>query len=458
MAEWYARDTSRKIKSAFLAKGNSGKPMSHQAPYGFVKDPNDKHKWLVDPVAATVVKRIFSMSIDSMGPWSIAEKLHNDKVECPAYYLGSRGIGPRKNDYDKEHPYGWSYVTVGAMLSRLEYCGHTVNFKGETAHFKEKKWKRKPPETWKVFENTHEAIISPETFATVQRLRETVRRTNEIGEANPLTGIVYCADCGRKMYNKSYGKSNYYNCQTYKIGANKFAELCTAHHIQSKSIRELILDALRRTSGYIRDHESEFVELVRERTTFLHGESVKSSKKQLAKNERRIAELDKLIVSIYEDKVKGILPEERFVIMSGGYEREQAELKEQTSTLQSALDSYNGDTASAEKFIKLVQRYTQFDELTTVMLNELVDKVIVHEGEWSEGRNPMTNKGMGTRRQHVEVFLKYIGDLEIPDTRTPEEIEAEIAAVEKAERQLTQGRESRRRYVAEGPKKKRKHA
>jgi DNA invertase Pin-like site-specific DNA recombinase len=333
MAEWYARDTSRKIKSAYAAKGNSGKPMSNQTPYGFIKDPNDKHHWLIDPEAAVIVKRIFRMAIDGMGPWAIAEKLHDEKVECPAYYLGTRGIGPRKGDYDKEHPYGWNYNTVGTMLSRLEYCGHTVNFKGEVSHFKDKKWKRNPPEMWKIFENTHEAIISPETFATVQRLRETVRRPNNKGEANPLTGIVYCADCGRKMYNKRHGISDYYQCQTHKIGANKFAELCSPHHIKSSAVREIILDALRRTSGYIREHETGFIELVREKSTFLHGETVKANKKQLAKNERRIAELEKLIFSIYEDKVKGLLPEERFAIMAKAYEQEQADLKTQTATL-----------------------------------------------------------------------------------------------------------------------------
>jgi DNA invertase Pin-like site-specific DNA recombinase len=271
MAEWYARDTSRKIKSAYASKGNSGKPMSNQAPYGYVKDPNDKNHWLVDTEAAAIVKRIFCMAIDGMGPWAIAEKLHDEMVECPAYYLGSRGIGPRKTDYDKEHPYGWCYNTVGTMLSRLEYCGHVVNFKGEVSHFKEKRWKRNPPETWKIFENAHEAIISPETFTTVQRLRETVRRPNNKGEANPLTGIVYCVDCGRKMYNKRHGNSDYYVCQTHKIGANKFAELCTPHHIKSSAVRELILDALRRTSGYIREHETEFIELVIKKATFLHG-------------------------------------------------------------------------------------------------------------------------------------------------------------------------------------------
>jgi hypothetical protein len=432
--------------------------MSNQAPYGFIKDPNDKTRWLVDPEAAAIVKRVFRMAIDGMGPWAIAEKLHDDKVECPAYYLGTRGIGPRKTNYDKEHPYGWNYNTVGVMLSRLEYCGHTVNFKGEVAHFKAKKWKRNPPEMWKVFENTHEAIITPETFATVQKLRETVRRPNNKGESNPLTGIVYCADCGRKMYNKRHDKSDYYVCQTHKIGANKFAELCTAHHVQSAAVRELILDALRRTSGYIQEHETEFIELVREKSAIQHGETVKSSKKQVVKNERRITELEKLIFSIYEDKVKGLLPEERFAIMAKAYELEQADLKTQTATLISELDTYNEVTESAEKFIELVQRFTRFDELTTVMLNELVDKVVVFEGEWSEGVNPVTKRNIGTRRQRIEVYLKYIGDLEIPDLRTPEEIAAEYAAVEKAEKRLTQLRENRRRYVAGEAKKRTKPA
>ena len=259
------------------------------------------------------------------------------------------------------------------------------------------------------------------------------------------------------MYNKRYDKSDTYNCSTHKFGEHKFDDMCTPHHIKSSAVREIILDALKRTSGYVREHEKDFIELVREKSALLHGESVKSSKKLIAKNERRIAELDKLIVSIYEDKVKGVLPEERFVIMAANYEREQADLKSQTAALQSELDAYNADTTNAEKFIGIVRKFTRFDELTTVMLNELVDRVIVHEGEWSEGKNPATGRGIGTRRQHVEVFLKYIGDLAIPDTRTPEEIAAEIITIEKAEQRLAKGRENRRRYVAgEAKTRKRK--
>jgi DNA invertase Pin-like site-specific DNA recombinase len=328
MAEFYARDTSRKIKSVVKAKGNSGKPLASQPPYGYIKDTDDKNKWRVDPEAAAIVKRIFNMVIDGMGPWTIAEKLHADKVECPAHYLGSRGIGSHKNIYDKEHPYSWSNTMIRQMLSKQEYLGHVCNFKGEKANFKSKKYTRKPREEWVIFENVHEPIISQETFDTVQRLRATNRRVNNVlGESNPLTGIVFCADCGRKMYNKRFDKSDTYNCSTHRFGVNKFEEMCTPHHIKSSAVREIILSALRRTSGYVREHEGRFIELVREKSALRYSETVKSGKKQIAKNERRIAELDKLIVSIYEDKVKGILPEERFVIMAAAYEREQAELK-----------------------------------------------------------------------------------------------------------------------------------
>jgi hypothetical protein len=458
MAEWYARDTSRKIKSSVNAKGNAGKPLASQPPYGYIKSAEDKTRWLVDPEAAAVVKRIFQMVIDGMGTWAIAERLHAEKVECPSYYLAMRGIGSHQNRYDKDHPYSWSYTMVGQMLKRQEYLGHTVNFKTERKNFKSKKFSHRPLEDWKVFPNTHEAIIDQKTFDLVQKLRATARRPNKLGEANPLTGILFCADCGAKMYNKRYRNTDSYECSTHKFGENKFEITCTAHHIKSQSVREIILDALRRTSAYVREHESEFVELVREKSAVIKSDTLKSHKKQIAKNERRISELDKLIMSVYEDKVKGLLPEERFAMMAASYEGEQADVKAQTATLQSELDAYHSDSANAEKFIELTRRFTQFEELTPVMLNELVDKVLVHEGVWSEGVNPTTQKGMGTRRQHVEVFLKYIGDMEIPDTRSWEEIEAETHAIVKAERRATRLRENRRRFVAGEAKPRKKPA
>jgi DNA invertase Pin-like site-specific DNA recombinase len=454
MAEWYARDTSRKIKSTIIAKGNSGKPLASQPPYGYIKDPNDKTRWVVEPEAAAIVKRIFQMVIDGMGPWAIAAKLYDERVECPSHYHARRGTGSRGDNYDKDHPYSWSYTMIGQMLTKQEYLGYTVNFKTERPNFKSKKFVRRPTEEWKVFENTHEAIIDQKTFDTVQKLRSTVRRPSKSGELNPLTGLLFCADCGAKMHNKRYRNTDVYHCSTSKVGEFKFDHLCTTHHIRSEAVRDIILDALRRTSSFVREHEADFVKLVHEKSAFRHGEALKSSKKQAAKNEKRIAELDKLIVSIYEDKVKGLLPENRFSIMAAAYEAEQADLKEQTAALRAELDAYKADSDNAEKFIALTRRYTQFDELTPVILNEFVDKLIIHEGVWSEGVNPVTNRGMGTRRQKVDVYLKYIGDMEIPDLRPWEEIEAEINDVLKAEKNATRLRENRRRYVAGEAKKR----
>jgi P4 family phage/plasmid primase-like protien len=201
MAEWYARDTSRKIKSVFATKAKSGKPTASSPPYGFIKDPNDKNKWLVDPEAAEIVKRIFQMTIDGMGVHTIAGVLAREKVERPSYYLGSRGLGRHKNDYDRENRYAWESATISIILKRMEYCGFLVNLRTSSACFKSNKKKNNPKEDWLIFENHHEAIISQEIFDTVQKLRETPRRFNSCGEVNPLTGLLFCSDCEQKLYN-----------------------------------------------------------------------------------------------------------------------------------------------------------------------------------------------------------------------------------------------------------------
>ena len=462
-AEWFARDTSKKLKTVFTAKAKSGKPITVNVPYGFIKDPNDKHKWLVDLEAAKIVKRIFSMAIEGIGPYEIARRLEADEVECPSYYLGSRDIGTYRGRYDKEHPYFWRGVTVITILAKPEYCGHTVNMRSRKENFKSTKQTKNPKDEWLVFENTHEAIIKQETFDTVQKLRGTPRRHNSHGEPHPITGLIFCKDCGAKMYNRR-GRDDYqrlarngnyyrrrpediYECSTHNM-RNIRNGTCSAHNIQTKAIKAIILDALQRTCGYVREHEAEFVELVRAQSAIRNGETAKACKKQIGKNERRIAELDKLIVSIYEDKVKALLPEERFAHMAMTYEQEHAELKQQNAALQNELDAYNTDSVNVDKFVDLLRLYTQFDELTSTMIAEFVDKIIVHEGEWSEGRNPKNNRGMGTRSQEVEVYLKYIGKFDVPDLRTAEEIEAERVALEKAEQIRAKRRASARRTAA----------
>ncbi|MCL1821088.1 MAG: recombinase family protein [Oscillospiraceae bacterium] len=464
LAEWYARDCSRKVRSVLQAKGRGGKPLSANPPYGFIKDPDDKNRWLIDPESAVVVKRIFNMTVDGKGPFEIARTLAAEKVERPSYYMGSRGYGNHQSSYNEELPYAWNSTTVATILTKPEYCGHTVNFKTRRENFKSKKTTQNPAEEWLIFENTHEPIVSQGTWDTVQKLRGTPRRIDHLGEANPLTGKLFCADCGAKMYNhrraaptvhkkngKTYTENNpqdVYQCSTHKLTKYKSGEACSLHHILTSSVREIILDVLQKTGGYVREHEDKFVELVRAESAIRQGETAKTYHKQIAKNERRITELEKIFRSLYEDKALDRIDEERFAEMSAGYEREKADLKSQTAALQSELDAYNADSIRADKFIELVRKYTRFEVLTSAMINELVDKVIIHEGKWTEGINPATGRGKGTRHQKVEVFLKYVGVFDVPEVRTPEEIEAERAAAEKSELKRTRNRERRRQYVA----------
>jgi len=313
-----------------------------------------------------------------------------------------------------------------------------------------------------IFRDTHEAIIPQETWELVQKLRETKRRHDKLGEANPLTGLLYCADCGGKLFNHRRARSspvrvgdkeyypkpqNFYICSTFKRTNAKYNQKCTPHIITTELVRQIILELLRETNGYIREHEDEFVELVREKTAVKKGETAKSHARQIAKNERRIAELEKIFRSLYEDKALERIDGERFEEMSAGFEREKTDLIAQTTAMQAELDAFNADNVRADKYIELVRRFTDFDELTPAMINEFVDKIIVHEGEWSEGRNPKTGRGLGSRTQKVEVFLKYVGSINVPDIRTMEEIEAERVKQERIDRERKYKREYRRRSV-----------
>ena len=454
MAEWYARDTSKKIKSVFAAKGKSGKHIACIAPYGYKKDPNDKSKWLVDEPAATVVRRIFQMKMDGMGIYKIAGTLAAEKIERPSYYRASRESGKQRYDYDINEPYTWGDATIIMILKNPEYLGHTVNFRSSSTNFKSKKQKRNAPEDWLVFENTHEALVSQEVFETVQKLRETPRRIDHIGEANPLTGLLFCSDCNEKLYNhrKAHTQKpthkkliDVYCCSTYKLSNAKFNTKCTPHHISTDAAREIILAAIKTTSGYVREHEQEFIERVRKSSIVKQGETAKTYQKQITKNERRLNEIDRIYKSLYEDKVLGKIDEETFDQMSSGYQQERIDLRTKADALQRELDEFNSDGARADRFIEIVRRYTTFEELTTAMLNEFVEKVIVHEGEWSEGNTGEGGRPRGARTQKVEVHLKYIGSFDVPDLRTPEQIEADRIAEAKLEARRAYHREKTRK-------------
>jgi DNA invertase Pin-like site-specific DNA recombinase len=453
-SEWYARDTSKKIKAVAHAKGNAGKPLSYNAIYGYKKSPGDKNVWLIDEEAACIVRRVFQMAMEGMGPYQIAKRLALEKVEKPSYYFVKHNrVGSKPSSRDLSEPYAWNGGTITAMLKKPEYAGHTVNFRTRKESYKDKQSKWNAKEDWKIFHNTHEPIVEQETFDAVQRLRGTPRRVDTIGEANPLTGLVFCADCGAKMYNSRQSKNYYmekrgdkvykhktadfYTCSTYDLGKNKFQTVCSSHFIRTSVIREFVLDAIRLVSGYVRENETEFVERIREVSAVQREETAKEHKRQLAKNERRIAELDNLFRKVYEDNAIGKLSDDRFAQLSGSYEQEQADLREQSARLQMELDAWNADSKKADKFIGIVRRYTAFDELSNAMLGEFVEKIVVHKAD----------KSSGEREQQVDIYLNFIGKFDVPIEETPSTQE-ELDAQKKRRRKLAQQREANRRFYA----------
>ena len=419
MSEWYLRDLSRKQRTAIRVKGESGKPTTNCAIYGYRKDPDNKYHWLIDEEAAAVVRRIFQLTIEGHGPYEIATMLCEEKIETPAAYFARQGRGVWKSREDIPRPYSWNGFAVGQILSKPEYMGHTVNFRSHKESYKDKRAVVHSPEDWLIFENTHEAIVDKETWELAQKLRKTPRRHDTIGEANPLTGLLYCADCGAKLYNhRSRGNvakpypSDWFDCSTYTLARQSHDSACSNHHISTKALRTLILETIRYASAYAISNEAEFIQKVRAASEVRQAQAAKELKRKLNKDKRRCEELDTIIKKLYESYAVGRIGEERFDTLLAGYEQEQTALRQSVMETESALDSFEQDTANVERFLALAKRYTDFSELTTPMINEFIDKIIVHAPE----------KIDGDRTQQVDIYLKFIGRFDLPAPElTPEE-------------------------------------
>ena len=423
MNEWYLRDQSRKIKASFKMKGNSGKPLSHHCIYGYKKDPEDKNLWLIDEEAAEVVRRIFRLSIEGHGPCVIAEMLRDDKVESPGYYLAIRGRGSWQNSLDMSRPYDWYGSTVSSILAKPEYMGHTVNFRTSKKSYKDKREQKNDPSEWVIFENTHEAIVDPETWALAQHTKRAIHRTDTTGVANPLTGLMFCADCGGRMYehrrNTPFkdGSSRVcgsYECAHYNSTRQRHNHECSSHSISTNAVMTLLLDTIRTVSEYAIQNREEFERKVREAAELRQASAAKELRKKISKAKKRSAELDVLIKGLYESFLLGKIPEKRFQMLTESYELEQAELEEIISTDESALEVYMADNERIEQFLTLAKKYTDFSELTPTMINEFVEKIIVHEPVRIDGE----------RCQEVEIYLRFIGNFQVPAKEpTPEELE-----------------------------------
>ena len=418
MNEYYARDTSRKIRSTFQSKGKSGKHLTGTVIYGYLWN-EARDQWLVDPEAAEVVKRIFAMTIDGYGPYQIASKLKEEKVLIPSAYLARHGEGVNKNKTFKD-VYGWGSSTICNILEKREYLGHTINFKTRK-HFKDKKSHYVPEDEWTIFENTHEPIIDQQTFDLVQKIRGNVRRYPDgWGEAAPLTGLLYCADCGGKMYvhRTNNGKRiSQYTCSQYtKVPCGT---LCpTQHRINEDVVLSLVSDMLRAIAEYAKHERAEFVRVVQEAQSSQQTSEVKKQRTRLATAKQRVSELEVLLCKIYEDNVLGKLPDARYAVLDAQYAKEQAALTAEIATLEKAVGDYEKHEKSADRFIALIDKYQNFDKLTNTMLNEFVDKILVHE---------RARKGSRETTQEVEIFFNFVGRFVPPAFAevelTPEELE-----------------------------------
>ena len=446
MNEWYARDTSKKIKSTFKAKGNAGKHVSSTTPYGYLKSEEDHNQWIVDEEAAEVVRRVFRLTIEGKGPYQISQILQADKVEIPAVHMARFGAGLNKNKTFKD-PYAWGSSTVVNILKKYEYLGHTVNFKTRK-HFKDKKSHYVSEDQWVIFKNTQPAIIDEETFQTVQRIRGNARRYPDgWGEANPLTGLMYCADCGGKMYvhRINNGKRDpHYVCANY-CKTHSPDKCVSGHRIKADNVMELIKRMLKAISEYANTDREQFIADVSAAQNAKQDNEIKAVKQRHTVVKKRMEELEKLLCRIYEDNILGKLPDERYTVLDRQYAKEQGELSAECDQIEKKIADYDEHRNSTDKFIALIDKYSSFEVLTTTMLNEFVEKVVVHERD---------KKGRIDTTQKVDIYFNFIGQFIPPHFGVTELTPEQIEEREKIEARKVRLHEAYMKRKANGSQKK----
>ena len=409
MNEWYAKDTSKKIKAVFKAKMRDGKRVSGAVPYGYYRKPEDKQTLYVDEASASVVRRIFQLACDGMGATAIADTLSEDKILIPSAY--ARQNHPEDCQCTNYHdPYTWNATTVGYILNRREYLGHTVLGKTTRDNFKTKRKRIANEDELLVFYNTHEAIIDQETYDKAQRMRKRVSpRRNSEQPAHRLSGLLYCADCGSRLAyinskpkdGKIYDSNQAFRCSRYH---NKYHS-CTGHYIKASTIEMLIYQATKRVSQYVLKDEKEFVEQLKAQYELQCEKDNTDDKKELLEAKRRMMDLDDLIKGLYENFTLGRLPERQFNRLMTEYDTEQSNLEQRMSELETATERISTKAVQIDKFVRLVKKYRDFEELTTPMLNDFIEKVVIHEAEGGRTKD---------RTQQVDIYFNFIGNFVLP--------------------------------------------
>ncbi len=405
--EWHAKNTSQKVRNVFKNKGMSGVPLTTNPPFGYEKNPNAKNEWIIDEDAAKTVKRIFDLCVKGYGPSQIAKKLKADKVLTPTEYWISIGS---KCSKPPTVPYGWCSDTVASILSKQEYCGDTINFRTTTKSFKNKKKIERLQSEWQIFKNTHPAIIEREVFDLVQELRKHRRRPTRSGIVSPFSGLLYCADCGEKLYysvtNNYKREQAYFFCSSYR----KNSDVCSAHYIREKVVERLVLESMQRILLNVQAFEKEFARKQMDCYQDDKKRELVAKRKELSKFKQRTSEIDNLIQRLYEDNVSGKISDERYATLSISYEEEQKQIKAEIPKLKSYLSFEIDKSENLQKFINKVKQITELKELTPELIHEFIDKIVVYAPRYLNSK----------RVQVIDIYYNGVGILR---ELTPEEME-----------------------------------
>ncbi len=401
--EFFAKDTSRKIRAVQKAKGERGERLTVHVPYGYMKNPENPKEWIIDEEAAQVVKKIFTLCMNGRGPSQIADQLEKDKILTPTAYKNKQGV--KTPHTEPENPYRWHESTIVNILERKEYIGATVNFKTYTNSIWDKKQRENPEENRVIFYNTHPAIIEQEVFDKVQEIRQQRHRRTATGKSSPFSGLVFCADCKQKLYystTKYFEKrQDFFICSTHRANKDK----CSGHYIRAVVLEDLVWNHMKEVISYVTRYEAHFRVEMEQKLRLQSEETIRVYKKRLAQAEKRIGELDRLFIKIYEDNAKGKLNDDRFAMMSKTYEDEQAQLKVEIVNLQKEIEVQERQIEDLEQFIQRARRYTDLTELTPYALRELVKAVYVEAPDKSSGK----------RKQRVHIEYDLVGYIPVDE-------------------------------------------
>ena len=398
--EMHAKNTSQKFRAVLKNKGESGISLANNVPYGYKKDENDKTKWLVDETSSEVVKEIFNLFIQGHGTFEIARILRERKVLTPSEYNASIST----NSTNQEYQYKWCGTTVASILDRQEYIGDTINFKTTTRSYKDKTRVNLPKEDRKIFKNTHEPIIDEYTWNIAKQLRNNRQKRAKSGKKSIFSGLLFCNDCGKKMYFQSpvvdLKAKDHYRCSSYKHDTSA----CTSHYISDEALQIIVLENIQKVISYMKDYEDLFIKEQLAKSTQDEIKKISKNKKELEKAKARIIEIDNLFMHIYEDNVSGKISDDRFRNLSFNYDKEQQELKIKIEQLSKDIENTENKDTDITQFISNVKKYTEIDHLTAEILNELIEKIVIHQQE----------KINGKKVQEIDIYYRGVGIISFP--------------------------------------------